>query len=348
MKFDQFADKGMTGLMNLGNTCFLNSIIQILTHVYELQFLIQNPKLKFNKLPDTLLFIEWNELRKLMFSENCTIKPAKFVNSVQKVAKEKSFFHFAELEQNDVSEFFLFVIETFHNALARPVNIVVKGDIMSEKDKMAKLCFELVKTTYSKNYSEIVDLFNGILVSQIKSIDSSHIYSMKPEYFTIINLAIPPDTMNVHLDECIQYYMAGEVLDGDNQWYNENENKKMDVRKGIVFWSLPTILIFDFKRFNNNIQKKKTLISFPLKELDMSNYVFGYNERNFVYTLFGICNHSGFVVGGHYTAVIKNQNGKWYEYNDTIVTEVSEENLITNKAYCLFYRRNTISLSNHL
>jgi ubiquitin C-terminal hydrolase len=61
-----------------------------------------------------------------------------------------------------------------------------------------------------------------------------------------------------------------------------------------------------------------------------------------VYDLYGICNHSGGVQGGHYTSFIKNANGKWYHFNDTNVTEIEENKLISPKAYCLFYRKKTV------
>ena len=58
------------------------------------------------------------------------------------------------------------------------------------------------------------------------------------------------------------------------------------------------------------------------------------------YELYGICNHSGGSQGGHYTAFIKNSNKKWYLFNDTMVTEVTNlAKLKGPQAYCFFYRK---------
>jgi ubiquitin C-terminal hydrolase len=65
----------------------------------------------------------------------------------------------------------------------------------------------------------------------------------------------------------------------------------------------------------------------------------GYQASTYVYDLFGVGNHSGGVHGGHYTAYIKNANGKWYEMNDTSVKEIRPEQVISPRSYCLFYRK---------
>jgi ubiquitin carboxyl-terminal hydrolase 4/11/15 len=56
-----------------------------------------------------------------------------------------------------------------------------------------------------------------------------------------------------------------------------------------------------------------------------------------------VSNHSGGLGGGHYTAFARNFiDGKWYDYNDARVTEVTgdlREKLVTEKAYLLFYKR---------
>ena len=65
------------------------------------------------------------------------------------------------------------------------------------------------------------------------------------------------------------------------------------------------VLVITIKRFGNNIRKNQEFIDFPLTNLDLSNYVVGYDNTSYVYDLYGICNHSGNVMGGHYTAFIK-------------------------------------------
>ena len=102
---------------------------------------------------------------------------------------------------------------------------------------------------------------------------------------------------------------------------------------------MPNILIVDFKRFDNNNHKLNNIIETPLTRVDFSKYVLGYNNTSYVYDLFGICNHSGGSLGGHYTSYVKNANQKWYCFNDSNVTEINETSLISAKAYCYCYRK---------
>ena len=129
-------------------------------------------------------------------------------------------------------------------------------------------------------------------------------------------------------------------MEGENAWYNEELQKKINIRKKIEFWSFPNILVIDFKRFNNRFNKNQIHISFPFDHLDLSKYVIGYKKESYKYELYGVCNHSGSVSGGHYTAYVKNANGKWYHFNDTSVSEVVIlDSIVSPKAYVLFYRK---------
>ena len=342
-----YKDKGLSGLANIGNTCYINSLLQILSHTYELNdFLnLQTYKKRLNKKADSVLLIEWDNLRQMLWQENCIISPGKFVSTIHQIAKHKKMELFTGYAQNDLPEFLLFMIDCFHNSLSRHVDMTIDGSIKSNTDKIAVQCFEMTKRMFSKEYSEIWQMFYGIHVSQIISIDeltdeSGKVLSSSQEPFCIINLSIPQDNKNPSLLDCFDLYVEGEKLEGENAWYNEATNEKQSVYKKIIYWSLPEILIIDIKRFNNKNNKNQMLITFPLENLDLSKYVIGYKRESYIYDLYGICNHSGSVSGGHYTSFVKNANGKWYHFNDTSVVEVVNQGyLISPKAYCLFYRK---------
>lgn len=342
MYFEKYSNKGLSGLANLGNTCFLNSCMQVLSHTYELnEFLNKNNwKNKLKNQVDSALLLEWNDLRQILWNENCIVSPYKFVRAVQKVAQIKKCDLFTGFEQNDLPEFLIFIIDCFHNGISREVNMQIKGNILNEKDKIAFMCFEKIKQMYSKDYSEIWNMFYGIQISQLKSLNNDEIISLTPEPYFIINLPIPTLNKSPSLIDCFDLYVEGETLDGDNCVLNEKTNKKEAVRKNLTFWTFPSILVIDIKRFNSNNRKNQMLIDFPLENLDLSKYVSGYKKESYIYDLYAVCNHSGSALGGHYTSFIKNANNKWYHFNDTSVSEVSNTNyIITPKAYCFFYRK---------
>jgi ubiquitin C-terminal hydrolase len=345
MDFDKYKDKGLSGLTNLGNTCFLNSAMQVLSHTYELNNFLakQSYKKKLNNKYDSALLLEWDNLREILWNENCIVSPNKFVRTVQKIAQIKGLDIFTGFNQNDLPEFLIFVIDCFHNALAREVNMTIEGEMKDEKDKIAVKCFETVKNMYEKDYSEVWNIFYGIIVSKLENIETGNTVSMIPEPYFIINLPIPQNNKSPSLIDCFDLYVEGEILDGDNSINDEQTGRKIAVKKNIMFWSFPNILVIDIKRFNAMNKKNQIMVDFPIENLNLSKYVIGYNKDSYVYDLYGVCNHSGSSLGGHYTSFVKNANGKWYHYNDTSVQEVALTNqIISSKAYCFFYRKRSI------
>ena len=346
MNFEKYKDSGISGLTNLGNTCFLNSTIQVLSHTYELNNFLNTEtyKKRLNNKYDSALLIEWDNLRNLLWKENCVISPFKFVKTVQKLAQIKGQELFTGFNQNDLPEFLIFVIDCFHNAIAREVNMTIEGDIKDDKDKIAVKCFEKIKQMYEKDYSEIWNIFYGTHISQLDHAITGEKLSMIPEPYFMINLPIPENNKSPTLIDCFDLYTQHEILDGENCITHEKTGEKVPIKKNIMFWSFPTILVIDIKRFNSTNRKNQIMIDFPLKKLDLSKYVIGYNKESYIYDLYGVCNHSGSSLGGHYTSFVKNANGKWYHYNDSDVSEVSEENhIISPKAYCFFYRKRSIN-----
>uniref|UniRef100_A0A6A7G1W9 ubiquitinyl hydrolase 1 n=1 Tax=Hirondellea gigas TaxID=1518452 RepID=A0A6A7G1W9_9CRUS len=60
-----------------------------------------------------------------------------------------------------------------------------------------------------------------------------------------------------------------------------------------------------------------------------------------VYDLYAVCNHHGKdMQGGHYTALCHNPSaGEWYQFDDSRVQAVKEDQVVTQDAYLLFYQR---------
>ena len=339
MTNEKYKDKGLTGLANVGNSCYINSCMQLLSHTYELNdFLDAMDKKKINNNIDSVIFREWDNLRKLMWSENCTIAPWGFIKAIKQVEKKKKRDMFTGYAQNDVSEFLLFIIDCLHGGIKREVEMTINGDILNGVDSLATDCYKMMQNMYRKEYSEIINIFYGISVTQIKSYNTQEVLSRACEPFSILSLSLP-NKLNPTIFECLDLYSEDEELVGENAWYNDKTEKKENIKKNTIFWSLPNVLIIDLKRFNNANRKVHLLVSTPLEDVDFSSYVKGYNADKYVYDLFGTGNHSGSVSGGHYTANIKNSNGKWYSFNDTNINEIKENQVINQHTYCLFYRK---------
>ncbi len=343
----KYEHKGLTGLANLGNTCFINSCFQVLSNTYEFNEFLEDGSftsrlsahIEKKYAVDCFMIIEYYKLLKLVWDTNCIISPTSFVKTIQNVAKQKKLDLFTTWNQNDISEFLLFIFECFHNSLRREVVMNVNGSPENNKDDMAVLCYNEKKRLYSNEYSEIITIFSGIHMSRIMD-TTGEVLSMCPEVFTLLTLPLPENNKSPSLVDCLNIYCEKESLSGDNAWFNDKTNQKQNVNKQIIFWSLPTIMIIVLKRFNFTGRKLQTPVDIPIDNLDMSGYVYGYDKYTYNYELYGICNHMGGSGGGHYTAFVKNASGKWYSYNDTIVSEINiETSLNKNYAYCLFYRK---------
>ena len=167
---------------------------------------------------------------------------------------------------------------------------------------------------------------------------------------TVINKIKKED---INLTDCIEFLGEEEILDGDDIFFCERCKNKFKSTKKLEIYNIPKILIIQIKRFNNN-SKINTKVNFPLYNLDLSKYVLSFekiktNNINFEakYDLFAVANHYGSLIFGHYTAYCKNSlNNKWYEFNDSVIKEIKEDDIVTPNAYVLFYKQKGINRLN--
>ena len=340
--------KGLCGLANLGNTCFLNSIVQVLVHTPELvQILESLPNIVVNETTDVNVFLanECKGLISLMWKQNAIITPNRFVQSVQLVSRKKENSIFSDYSQNDVSEFVVFLLECIHLSLSKPAKVTIKGEVKNKTDKLAIQCYKEIKSTYSKSYSPIYDKFYGMSVTELLSReDPSLVLSRKFEHYFLIDLPLPSaENKSPTIYDCLDHFIEPELLDGDNSWYNEKTKRKEEVYKKTVFWNFPPVLIINLKRYKENGHKDQRLVSFPVDHiLDLSKYSVSYGTQQYKYKLYAICNHSGgSILGGHYTSIVSpsGTSNLWFQFNDTNVTPIEPNQVVSTKASCLFYRR---------
>ena len=335
--------KGYSGLENIGNTCFINSCLQIMKEIKQLDSIFQI-KSKNNLIKTNIngvLFCEWYNLNHIMKKTNGVIKPNRFIDILQKYAKDTNKVLFTGWAQNDIQEFFMLLIEGFHNSISTKKKIYIDGSPKNDIDKLAVKCFQQKSLEYKDCYSEINELFHGVSVTFIQGLKSRDT-TYKPDLYSFISLPIiEGKTTCNNIYDCFKTYIKPELLDGDNKWLNDNKNIKEAAVKYVKFWDFPNVLFIMFKRFSPNLRNKiNTVVDFPIDHLDLSPFVCGYKPHTYVYELFGVCNHSGGLMGGHYTAFVRNTYNEWLLYNDNNISKVSNLNdIVSAKAYCLFYRK---------
>lgn len=125
------------------------------------------------------------------------------------------------------------------------------------------------------------------------------------------------------------------------------------LRNGMKFsrvLELPEMLCVHLKRFRHDLSyssKISSPVNFPLIGLDMRPYLHKEcKSKVSTYDLTAVICHHGTVGGGHYTSFAKHEmSGKWFEFDDQIVTEVSPEVVQNCEAYVLFYRKSNPQMS---
>ncbi|XP_067248583.1 ubiquitin carboxyl-terminal hydrolase 15-like isoform X4 [Chanodichthys erythropterus] len=145
------------------------------------------------------------------------------------------------------------------------------------------------------------------------------------------------------LKDCIELFTTKEKLGADDPWYCPNCKQHQQATKKLDLWCLPPVLVVHLKRFSYSRymrDKLDSLVDFPLRDLDMSEFLINPNAGPCRYDLIAVSNHYGGMGGGHYTAYAQNkEDHKWYNFDDSSVSPTGEEQIVSKAAYVLFYQR---------
>ena len=332
--------QALTGLKNLGNTCFMNSILQCLSATYPLaEYFITlrfiehvnpvNPLGMGGEIAEEFSFL----VQALWKGSYKSVAPKDFKRILSKFAPQ-----FSGTQQHDSQEFLAFLLDGLHEDL----NKVLKKEYIQEQDnhgipdiKASHISWE---NHLMRNDSIIVDLFQGQFKSTLTCLQCGF-YSATFEAFMYLSVPIPGSS-NVTLMDCVRQFTKAEKVSGTNSWFCARCKTHRESAKQLEIWRLPPVLLIHLKRFSFQgkwKQKLDTNVNFPLSGLNLAPITLGPLKPT-PYQLFAVSNHCGNLEGGHYTAYVRNAiNQKFYTFDDSIVQNMATSNVVTKNGYMLFY-----------
>ncbi|WCJ29906.1 Ubiquitin carboxyl-terminal hydrolase 23 [Euphorbia peplus] len=303
------------GLENLGNTCFLNSVLQCLTYTEPLAAYLQSGKHQntCHVAGFCALCAIQKHVSRALQSTGRSLVPKDLVSNLRCISR-----NFRNARQEDAHEYMVNLLESMHKCCL-PSGVPSESPAAYEKSLVHKI-------------------FGGRLRSQVECQQCSY-RSNKFDPFLDLSLEIyKADTLPVAL----RNFTAAELLDGGEKEYHCQQcKKKVRAKKRLTVHKCPYVLTIHLKRFHaldpgRKVDKRVVFNS----SLDMKPFVSDSYEGDLKYSLYGVLVHFGHNThSGHYVCFVRTSSGTWYLLNDNEVRQVSEKRVLEQKAYMLFYVR---------
>ncbi|CAF0993146.1 unnamed protein product [Rotaria sordida] len=344
MNWQLLKDRG-SGLINLGNTCFINASLQCLANTPPLvQWLLSNShhqhcRIKLEK--QFCLFCEAERIVKLIHTKNSftsSISPANPNNIVRRIKDISKTFRCGR--QEDASEFLICLIDKIIEACLRssqpPERLRPSSGTSYEQ-----LC-------HSQTF--LHDLFGLVLRSRVIC-SRCHYTSdtFEVQYTWIVSVRNHSD-----LRQSLQQFVCHEKLSGENLYRCIKCKQLVPAIKHYTLHKASKILLINLKRFEfgKNSHKLSHLVRYP-EYLNVKSYMSEENSNNqsLNYRLYAVLVHVGSSMhSGHYYSYVRSPNNRWYKADDTTMTQCDLNHVLTQHgAYILCYINETEpSLTNNL
>ena len=332
------------GLDNVGATCYMNATLQCLANIKPITDYLLSQK-NYNFLYQnndickmTLQYMQ--VLIGLFYSES--IKGSYCPENFKKAISELNPL-FQGVQANDSKDLIIFLLEIMNNELVKihnkKYNINNNGDELYQKMKSLKIKINNYYINYDRIKIKIIYFFsqncNGKTINF--NIFNLLIFSLEAtsNYFNLgnNNNSIPV----INFNHCFGFLSKEEIF--QDTYCQKCRKTGFSTYKETIY-SLPFYLIIILNRGKGNIFNCHVQIP---ERFNPSNYVEKYNQND-EYELIGIVSHFGESgMGGHFIAFCKhNIDSKWRCYNDSIVTECSNDYLNKGTPYILFYKKSSI------
>ncbi len=327
------------GIINLGNTCFINSCLQVLIHCPSFIFGIYSKI--FSK--DKLISKETTPITYYLYS--ICVHMMNTVNTQEKYIDISNFrYKFVEKHQtfggfiqNDSQEFCRVLLEDLSNEL-NDVKTKAVYRTLTNSDKKQKIekDEEFDKSFRERENSIIIDLFYAQLITSFICQCREETYSFQK--ILDFPLLLPENTQSIDIMNLLRNNFKPEIIDFESKCKKcQKVSKHQKVTK---ISRPPNILILSLQRVDEKTQNKnECVVTFPYI-LDLKEFIdpaCGHSNEN-KYNLYAVINHQGSMDCGHYYSYIRFHGQKhWYLFNDSSVKKV--EGVIPSfpYAYALFY-----------
>lgn len=330
--------KGVTGLCNMRNTCYLNSALQALRHNTELSaFFLEkkheqwvdrkpaSPKVELVKGYADLLRSLWSG------SKPAYVRPEGFLQVMHPAAIHAGFDQFTIPMQHDSHEFLTFLLDQIHEGMAEEVNIeILRPAPTTPKDKAIQNALEAWKGSFGKSYSPLTEMIYGLMRVSY-TCTKCQTCTDKWETFNCLKLPIPKtydlSGAKPTIGSMFSEELKAEQIDG---YACETCNpERPPVLRKCSLWRLPRMIVLSLKRFSYDGRKIHTPIQFDLSQQIVFRQWFSDDSpepsQSQAYECFATVDHHGVAGGGHYTAQAKSPlTEKWHLFDDETAHPIAE------------------------
>jgi ubiquitin C-terminal hydrolase len=327
-------EKGVTGLANMRNTCYMNAALQALRHNTEISAFFLEKKYehwitKKEASPKVELVKGYADLLRSLWSGShpSYIRPAGFLQTMIPAANAAGFDQFQIPMQHDSHEFLTFLLDQLHEGMAEEVSIEIqRPSPQSDREKAIQSALEAWKRIFSKQYSPFTEMIYGLLrITYTCKNCTKHWDTF--ETFNCLKVPIPKPSGTVpSMEELLDSELKEEEVEG---FTCEGCKVRGTILRKPRIWRLPRMILLVLKRFTPDGRKIHTAISFPKSNSLTFTSIFSPDSpepsQRQPYECFATIDHHGIAGGGHYTAQAKSPlSDKWHMFDDETVSSIGE------------------------